>query len=468
MSIEPTNIRVRVGVDIREHVGHTVRSVVIDKGAAIKALYCVQDKLLVEYLFRRSRGWDEQSAIKWAGQHAKGFESFNHIAVDQSVEFLKVVALKASGESVSYEPNSPSFIYAEKQETRWETGPGATNQHNHGIADLDEDGNGELAEGPNAGDDGVHTHKVLNFKIQPGGADSHTHELGKQVGGADVRPLSEGTAQLISEDHQDAGVQAKAVVAFQDLPKAPQNRAWDGAAAEGRVRSWAGGPEKDNVDFAKYRKAFVYFDPDDTENFSGYKLGIADVIDGSLHVVFRGVVAAFGALRGARGGVNIPDADKRKAMAHVLRYYDKFDVDRPEDTEVKTESVDVAQGELEIVKVDEGKRLVYGVFLVPEKPDHDGDVISVADVEKVAHDFMAIYRNIDEMHGSHPIEADIVESAISWEDGLNFHGKTLPLGSWFGAVKIHDDAVWAKVKSGEYKGFSVRISGVREPIGEGA
>lgn len=121
--------------------------------------------------------------------------------------------------------------------------------------------------------------------------------------------------------------------------------------------------------------------------------------------------------------------------------------------------------ELSIVKIDKLKQIVYGVFLVPEKADHHGDVISTEDVEKVAHGFLVDYRLIDEMHKD-VIRADIVESAIAWSDGLKFFGSELKKGTWFGGVKIHDKDVWDKVLSGEYKGFSVRIAGVREPIDE--
>lgn len=117
-----------------------------------------------------------------------------------------------------------------------------------------------------------------------------------------------------------------------------------------------------------------------------------------------------------------------------------------------------------VLKADKVKRIVYGTFLVPEKADHDGDVISAEDIEKVSHGFIAEYRTIDEMHKD-IIRADIVESMIAWQD-LDFHGKKLTKGTWFGGIKIHDEAVWNKIEAGIYKGFSVRIAGVREPIGE--
>jgi len=129
----------------------------------------------------------------------------------------------------------------------------------------------------------------------------------------------------------------------------------------------------------------------------------------------------------------------------------------------KDQEYDVNNEQLEIVKIDKSKRLVYGVFLVPEKADHDGDVISADDIEKVAHEFMVEYRTIDEMHKD-VIDADIVESAIAWQEDLDFNGKKLSKGTWFGAVKVHNDEVWEKIQNGEYAGFSVRISGIREPI----
>ena len=117
---------------------------------------------------------------------------------------------------------------------------------------------------------------------------------------------------------------------------------------------------------------------------------------------------------------------------------------------------------IDIIKLDKAKQIVYGVYLVPEKADHDGDVISEEDIEKVAHGFLVDYRDIDEMH-KQLIQADIVESAIAWED-MNYYGKDITKGTWYGAIKVHDKDVWAKIGKGELKAFSVQIAGVREAI----
>ena len=144
--------------------------------------------------------------------------------------------------------------------------------------------------------------------------------------------------------------------------------------------------------------------------------------------------------------------------------------------EIEAETTGASQGdseagkeeksdEVDIVKIDKKKQIAYGIFLVPEKADYDGDVISEEDIEKVAHDFMVEYRTIDEMHRQ-VTEADIVESAIAWQDELDYFGKKLKRGTWFGAIKVRNKEVWEKIEQGVYKGFSVRIAGRREPIGK--
>ena len=75
------------------------------------------------------------------------------------------------------------------------------------------------------------------------------------------------------------------VPSFQDLPLADRDREWDGAAAEKRVREWAGAQDEPN---ARYRDAHAWYDAEKKQNFTAYKLLIADVVDGRLVAVPRG------------------------------------------------------------------------------------------------------------------------------------------------------------------------------------
>ena len=119
-----------------------------------------------------------------------------------------------------------------------------------------------------------------------------------------------------------------AVTTFQDLPLADRDRAWDGDAAEKRVRAWADAEDEPN---AKYRDAHAWYDADNKDNFTAYKLLIADVVDGRLKAVPRGVMAAAGVMQGARGGVDIPARDVDRVKSHLAKYYKKMDDSPPWD-----------------------------------------------------------------------------------------------------------------------------------------
>ncbi|WP_099249190.1 hypothetical protein [Mycobacterium sp. shizuoka-1] len=118
------------------------------------------------------------------------------------------------------------------------------------------------------------------------------------------------------------------VTAFQDLPLADRDREWDGSAAEKRVRRWAGATDEPTE---KYRDAHVWYDSANKDNFTAYKLLIADVIDGKLTAVPRGVMAAGAVMQGSRGGVDLPDRDIDRVKSHLAKYYEKMDDTPPWD-----------------------------------------------------------------------------------------------------------------------------------------
>ena len=113
---------------------------------------------------------------------------------------------------------------------------------------------------------------------------------------------------------------------FQDLPLADRDRDWDGDAAEKRVRKWAKAEDEPNE---KYRDTHLWYDSDKPENFGSYKLLIADVVDGKLKVVPRGVMAAGAIVDGARGGVKLPSSDVSKVKSHLAKYYSKMGDEPP-------------------------------------------------------------------------------------------------------------------------------------------
>ncbi len=133
---------------------------------------------------------------------------------------------------------------------------------------------------------------------------------------------------LVTEPaNQEAQITAiKAVVPFQNLPLADVGRAWDSDAALGRVRELTGSEDGPSD---TYRKAFLWYDRANADEFGAYKLPIATVVDGRMVAVPRGIFAAAAAIQGARGGVFIPEADRPGVIRNIERYYEKMDRESP-------------------------------------------------------------------------------------------------------------------------------------------
>jgi hypothetical protein len=119
-------------------------------------------------------------------------------------------------------------------------------------------------------------------------------------------------ARTASGEGFDGDVLTAASTGAVDLPVAPRDHAWDGPGAEARMFDHANG------DWAEYGRGFAWTDDTaDPQTKGAYHLPYADIIDGRLTIVPRGVFAAQAALNGGRGGVDIP-ADQKSAVSDKL------------------------------------------------------------------------------------------------------------------------------------------------------
>lgn len=116
----------------------------------------------------------------------------------------------------------------------------------------------------------------------------------------------------------------RAITDYTGWPLAPENTPWSWVAAD---QDAVLGPD---MDWERYKRVHAYYDPQQADLKQGYKLPFAKVIDGRIHAVWRGVAAVMGILLGARGGVDISDADRRRAYDLMVRYYEKFGKTPPE------------------------------------------------------------------------------------------------------------------------------------------
>lgn len=167
----------------------------------------------------------------------------------------------------------------------------------------------------------------IGFAIPQGGADWDSAKGVRTITEVDLWEISLVT---FPANHRARVTRVKSAVPFQDLPLADRGRQWDSSAAESRVRQWAGGGTSlTDMDWGQYRKAFLWYDSDNAEAVTSYKLPVADVINGTLTAVPRGVFAAAGAVLGARGGVELPEGAKSRVVSHLERYYSKLDMESP-------------------------------------------------------------------------------------------------------------------------------------------
>lgn len=97
-----------------------------------------------------------------------------------------------------------------------------------------------------------------------------------------------------------------------------RDKSWDSSSAIARIRTFT--DSKDSPS-SKYKSGFLYYNPEEEDKFGGYKLPIADVVDGKLVAIPRAIFAVAGVLSGSRGGVDLPDADRSKITGTINRYY---------------------------------------------------------------------------------------------------------------------------------------------------
>jgi hypothetical protein len=117
----------------------------------------------------------------------------------------------------------------------------------------------------------------------------------------------------------------------------------------------------------------------------------------------------------------------------------------------------------------EDRRIVSGALMLADTPiyrnDQNGEyyvTFTKDTIEKIAQKFFkkGYQSNVNLMHdealaveGITMYESFIVDSSRGVMAMKGF--EDAPEGSWFGSFKVENESVWNKIKSGEFKGFSV-------------
>lgn len=122
---------------------------------------------------------------------------------------------------------------------------------------------------------------------------------------------------------------------------------------------------------------------------------------------------------------------------------------------------------IELAQVDEEKRLLLGAALIPNKRiyrninDNEFEMFFKEEtIERLSHNFFK-QQNNNNSSLEHELKLEGMSVVESWtvtnpktDKSVNF-GKEYPKGTWVTMMKVDNDEVWAKVKNGEIKGFSI-------------
>lgn len=106
-----------------------------------------------------------------------------------------------------------------------------------------------------------------------------------------------------------------------------------------------------------------------------------------------------------------------------------------------------------LVNKNNPEKIVYGIVYEPDTVDLQGDFMSAETIEKMAHDFMENYQNIDKNHDYVSQVGKVLESSIYPAD-IEIEGTVVKKGTWVLATRVNDD-VWESVQKGDFTGFSI-------------
>lgn len=119
-----------------------------------------------------------------------------------------------------------------------------------------------------------------------------------------------------------------------------------------------------------------------------------------------------------------------------------------------------------IIKAEETPTftLIRGAVLIPDSPDHQGDVVSADEVKYAAHRYMEGTQQAGLMHKVMVAKRHVhlVESYVSQSD-MTISGESIPKGSWVVAFRVYDTTLRESIAKGEIAGFSIGGRGRRTP-----
>ena len=181
--------------------------------------------------------------------------------------------------------------------------------------------------------------------------------------------------------------------------------------------------------------------------------------------------------------IELPEAAKKKLNPEQQQFwinsYKKFYEETPDELkaatfaweQLKEQNEVTTMNSDQVLKIDDDSQLVFGwanVSITKDGEtitDHQDHQIDPETLEHAAYLFTLQYRATGEMHLGDCV-GKLVESFVATPEKLEKIGlakDSLPIGWWVGFY-IEDAEIFAKIKSGEYKMFSIQGHAVAEEV----
>ena len=144
-----------------------------------------------------------------------------------------------------------------------------------------------------------------------------------------------------------------------------------------------------------------------------------------------------------------------------------FAVSLVEEPAIEEDFVALSTDRIELKVADEERKVVVGLALVPEKKIYrfmQGKEFNIFFSKETISKAQELYmkklnlNNVTAEHEEKVTGASVIESWIvedSKNDKTDLYNLKATEGSWAIMMKIDNEELWSKVKSGEFKGFSI-------------
>ena len=139
-----------------------------------------------------------------------------------------------------------------------------------------------------------------------------------------------------------------------------------------------------------------------------------------------------------------------------------------ENPAIEENFIALSKHEVELKEVDTEKKILMGAALVPNKQIYRRDknneeyyiFFSKDTIRRASELFLmnsnqnnTTYEHNEKLKGLTVVESWIIEDLE--HDKSKKYGFSLPVGTWMISMKVNNEDVWAKVKDGSVKGFSI-------------